>query len=244
MADRYFVNGGVDNNWGTTGNWSTTSGGAGGSAVPLVTDAVFFDANSPNCTINTTARVAQSLTTTGYANTLTFTAGLSVSGSITLNAGITFAGAAALSMLATGTVTTNGKTLSVPFTFGSGSFTATISGTMTVSALLTWTGGSGATMVINGDDIHASGSVNITNRIFISGTSALVLTGTGTLTRNNLESNFNNDIDINTAGTITFSGIPGRTAGTTTLTAGTIAGSWLVIGGGGGTTGGAWAFAG
>ena len=55
MALRYFVNGGLNNNWGQTGaqsNWSLTSGGAGGQTVPTAADDVIFDASSPNCNLD------------------------------------------------------------------------------------------------------------------------------------------------------------------------------------------------
>ena len=113
MASRYFVNGGVDNNWGTTGNWALSSGGAGGQAVPLSTDDVFLDANSPNCVLDASARVAKTLNCTSYVSLLTFDQQLSVSGSITIVAAMSFAGATTnkLRMIAAGTWTTNGKTI-------------------------------------------------------------------------------------------------------------------------------------
>lgn len=240
-ANRFFVNGGVDNNWGTTGNWSLTSGGAGGVSVPSPSDAVFLDANSPNCIVNTFTRNAASLTATGYTNTITFNAALTVSGAITLAPTMTLAGSSSLGVITGSTLTTNGKTINVPFTMQPGNATVTISGPATFSALLTFTGGSGATMIFNGDTMTATSSVTIANRIFVSGTSTLILAGTGTFTRNNLESNFQNNIEVNTAGTITFAGLPGRTLGTLTITSGTIAGS-LVLGGGVGSSEHAYTF--
>ena len=140
VANRYFVNGGVDNNWGTTGNWSTTSGGAGGSAVPLATDDVFFDASSPNCTVNTSARVALTLQFTGYTNTITMTNNITVSGSVTLVAAMTISGAGTLSVNATSTLTSNGKTWPNAFTFGTGTYTVTLSGNWVNSGLVTVNG--------------------------------------------------------------------------------------------------------
>jgi hypothetical protein len=55
MALRYFVNGGLNNNWTQTGaqsNWSTAPGGTGGASVPTNADDVIFDASSPNCNLD------------------------------------------------------------------------------------------------------------------------------------------------------------------------------------------------
>lgn len=57
MADRYFVSGGVDNYWNTSGNWSLTSGGSGGAGVPTNADTVYFDENSPStCSVDVDAQ--------------------------------------------------------------------------------------------------------------------------------------------------------------------------------------------
>jgi hypothetical protein len=109
MADRYFVNGGVDNNWGSTSNWSATSGGAGGSSIPTAGDAVFFDTNSPNCTVNASNRVALSLNFTGYSNTITMTFAITVSGNVTLSANMGISGTGALTINGSSTLTSNGR---------------------------------------------------------------------------------------------------------------------------------------
>lgn len=103
MANRFFVNGG-SGNWSDALNWSLTSNGAGGQAAPTSSDDVFLDANSPNCTLDTSARVCQSLNCTGYTNTLTFNQTLTVGrantgsgvGWVTLGAAMLFAGSSAL----------------------------------------------------------------------------------------------------------------------------------------------------
>lgn len=89
MAARFFVNGGVNNNWGDTSNWSTTSGGAGGQTVPALTDAVTLDQNSPNCIVDgTTGRNAGGLDFTNYTNQLTLNNLILNNGSLTLGAGM------------------------------------------------------------------------------------------------------------------------------------------------------------
>jgi hypothetical protein len=167
MAARYFVNGGVDQNWGTSGNWAATSGGAGGAGVPTNSDDVFFDANSPGCTVNTSARVCKSIDFTGYTNTLTMSNIITVSGDIVLQAAQSsrIAGSAALKMNASGTITSNGGTWPNPFTF-IGSLTATLSGDFTVNGLLA----SGETstspvVTLNGDTLICNGGLSMQHKI-------------------------------------------------------------------------------
>src|SRR3989344_1900035 len=108
MAARYFINGGVNSNWSTSGNWSATDGGAASGVKPASTDDVFFTANSPNCTADT-AGVGLTLNFTGYASTITMTAGLTISGSVTLVAAMTIAGTSGLIVNGTSTLTSNTK---------------------------------------------------------------------------------------------------------------------------------------
>lgn len=110
MAERHFINGGVNLLWSTTGNWSLTEGGAGGQAVPTAAEDVFFDVGSPDCTLNTSSWACKTLTTSAYTGTLTFDQQLSVSGNITIGAGVHFAGATTnkLRMILNGTWTCNG----------------------------------------------------------------------------------------------------------------------------------------
>jgi len=45
MADRYWVDDGVANNWHDPNNWALVSNGAGGAGIPTAVDDVFFDGN-------------------------------------------------------------------------------------------------------------------------------------------------------------------------------------------------------
>ncbi len=219
MAARFFVNGGVDNNWGTTGNWSTTSGGAGGSAVPTNADDVTLDTNSPNCTLNASARVAKTLDTSAYTNTITFTNTLTVSGNVTLGASMVFAGASALIVDNTSTLTSNGKTVSVPLTL-TGTVTHTLADNWTVTGLLTLGTGASSTTTINSNTINAGAGLTNTNSARTAGTTAVVLNGTGTWS-SSANGWIGNPLTINTAGTITVSGTV-SIAGNLTYTAGTV----------------------
>ena len=223
MANRYFVNGGVDNNWGTTGNWSTTSGGAGGSAVPLATDDVFFDASSPNCTVNTSNRVALTLNFTGYTNTITMTFGITVSGSVTLASGMTIAGTGFLATNATATLTSNGKTWPNAYTATVGSTTVTLADNWVINGLVTF-GTAANNITVNGNQITCNGGITHGGSTgIISGTTLLLLAGTGTITGPSSTGALRLPITINTSGTYTFAAAAFRyDTGTLTYTAGTV----------------------
>lgn len=115
MADRYWVGGTAS--WdGTAGTkWALTSGGAGGQAVPTTADDVFFTAASGavTCTIATGNTGAKSINCTGFTGTLTGAGGvnLTVAGSVTLVAGMTYSFVGGLIITATSTLITAGKTL-------------------------------------------------------------------------------------------------------------------------------------
>lgn len=110
MPDRYWVGGTAS--WdGTAGTkWSATSGGPGGASVPTSADDVFFDANSTGtCTIATGNTGARSINCTGFTGTITGTAGITVSGSVTLVAAMTWSHTGTVTFDGTGTLTTAGK---------------------------------------------------------------------------------------------------------------------------------------
>jgi hypothetical protein len=190
MAERHFVNGGVNLLWSTVGNWSLTEGGAGGQAVPTAAEDVFFDVGSPDCTLSSTIKVCKTLTTSAYTGTLTFNQELRVSGNITLGAGTHFAGATTnqLLMYATGTWTTNG--LTIPQNIGVASAAIT---TVTLADDLTTSGnlylGCGTSTTFSGNfhiyaatcEITMTQTVTIVHDVTISGlttiTQATVIDG-------------------------------------------------------------------
>ena len=141
MANRYFLN--IGANWGDTANWSDTSGGTGGFSVPTNLDDVFFDANSGNCTVNASFRVAKTLTFTGYTNTITMSNIINVSGNITLDAGMGIAGASRIQILANSTITSNGKIWLNDIQFSS---TITLADNFTINGSLLLSGN----VIING----------------------------------------------------------------------------------------------
>lgn len=225
MASLYFINGLVDSNWGTAGNWASTDGGLHTTeAVPTAADDVFFTVNSPNCTVNTSSRVAKSLTFTGYVSTITMSQQISVSGSVTLVAGMTIAGSGALLVIAAANLTSNGKTWPNALTLATNSITYTLIDNWTVNGLLTL-GGTSAAVTINGlFTITATTSVTLGSTTgSVLGTASVLMNGTGTLTCSQTTGSFRLIFTINTAGTITFAaGTLGYGGGTLTYTAGTI----------------------
>lgn len=114
-ASYYFRNAAV--NWGTSTNWSLTDGGGATGAVPTSSDLVYFTVNSGNCTLDASDKVCKAINFTGYTNTITFTNNLTVSGSIILSTGMSFAGSGTLTINAAGGLTTKGKTLTQPLIF-------------------------------------------------------------------------------------------------------------------------------
>jgi hypothetical protein len=141
MANRYWVGGTA--NWdGTAGTkWALTSGGAGGQAVPTSVDDVFFDASSGavTCTISIGNAGAKSINCTGFAGSLSGSTAITVSGSVTLSAAMVYFYTGTLTINATGTLTTAGKTLNVLVINAAG-------GTVTLGDSLTVTGFSGTTL--------------------------------------------------------------------------------------------------
>lgn len=118
MADHYAI---IGTSWGAGAllSWGAASGDLVGTLNdPTATDNVIFDANSPNV-VCSGAPVGLSLTTTGYNGTISGAA-VSISGSVTLSA-TTIITVAALSIIASGTLTANGATLTtLIFMDGSG----------------------------------------------------------------------------------------------------------------------------
>jgi hypothetical protein len=200
MADRYWVGGTA--NWdGTAGTkWSATSGGPGGASVPTSADDVFFNASSTGTvTISSGNTGAKSINCTGFTGTITgSTAGISVAGSITLAAGMTFSYTGTLSFTGTATLITAGKTFSgisintpgVTLTLGDalnmGNRTLTIDqGTFDTSASgYNVTGGSivssntnARTITLNNSTVTLSSNLNFsnsTNLTFNAGTSSII----------------------------------------------------------------------
>lgn len=187
MADRYWVGG--TSTWNTTAGtkWALTSGGTGGQAVPTAADNVFFDAASGTVTVTISATAnCLNLNCTGFTGNLAGTSILNISGDLTLFTGMTRTYTGDIFFLATSgsyTVTSAGKTLASPLTFGSGASTAswTLQDALTNSTTITIASG---TFNTNNFNITASG-MNISGvdiRTINLGSSTLTLSGLTTFT--------------------------------------------------------------
>ena len=197
MADRYWVGGTAS--WdGTAGTkWALTSGGAGGQAIPTSADDVYFDANSGAVTVtiaagNTGAKSISCTSGSGdFTGTLTGTAAITVSGSVTLVAGMTFSSNAIMALNGTGTITSAGKTFSAINISGSG-ITVNLGDALTCSSGFTVTQGtfSAGTYNVTADSFSSSNTnvrtINMGSGLWtITGTSLCwVLTTTTNLTFN------------------------------------------------------------
>ncbi len=207
MANRYWVGGTAS--WdGTAGTkWALTSGGAGGQAIPTSADDVFFDAASGagTVTIATGNTGAKSITCTGFTGTLTGTAAITVSGNITLVAGMTYSHTGTVTINATATLTTAGKTFSgltingsgITVTLGdalnigtrtmtvtAGTFTTSASNYAITAGTISFSGSTTRTVTLNGSTITLSNAspwtaTTTTNLTFSAGASTIILTSLG-----------------------------------------------------------------
>lgn len=184
MADRYWVGGTAA--WdGTAGTkWAATSGGAGGASVPTSVDDVFFNASSTGTvTIATGNTGAKSINCTGFTGTLTGSANISVAGSITLVAGMTYTYSGTIAITATATLISAGKSASHSLTINASSGTVTLgdawSGAATTNTITVITGtfDTANYTVSTGRLVSSSASTRQINlgssTVNLSGTSAL-----------------------------------------------------------------------
>jgi hypothetical protein len=212
MAARFFINGGVNNNWNNTGNWSTTSGGTGGSAVPTSSDDVHFDNNSPACTVNIVG-AALSINFTNYNNTITMTNSIGVSGNVTLGTTTpTFTGTGAIQALASGTWTSGGIVFNGNFNT---STTTTVTITFADSWTMTGTWTQSQATVYNGNTLNiksASVLFGAAGNRGSSGTTIFNLNGTSTNWRGGAGSAISNTMTINMTGTLTLDGTSSSSA--------------------------------
>jgi len=209
----------TNSDWGTATNWSR-------GTVPTATDGYVttFNASSPNCTINTSARVANAIDFTNYTNTITMTFSISVYGGATLGASMTIAGTGYLSTEGASTLTSNGKVWpNILYIHTS----TTLLDNWTVGNLQI---GPGGNYIINGYTIYTTGQLYLNTSSNISGTTNIVMSGTGTWSSVST-GRLDNNLTFNTTGTITVSGNVYYGSGTLTYTAGTMVttGSLLYI---------------
>lgn len=237
MADRYWRN--VGGNWdGTAGTkWASTLGGGGGASVPTSADDVFFT-NATNCVISAGNTGAKSITCTGYTGTLSGTSAITVSGSVTLVAGMGYTYTGTLTINATSTLTSAGKTfgsitisasgrtvtLADALTVGAGSSTILTAGTIDLAGFTLSTGvfnsdgyGSVRAVAFGSGNIALTSTTAATIVLRLAGANNFTWTGTGGFTRNMAATA---TVQFGTSGTGTVSNAPNLTvnAGASALT--------------------------
>jgi len=212
------------------GNWSTDALWEGG-VKPTSSNAAVFDNGSASCTIDA-ASVCQTLTCTDYTGTLTFTSNLAVGGSVTLDNTATYTpGNGSLVVSAAATLISDEESFAVPLRIGTGSLgTATFlfADNWTTTGGVTIVGSAAALRTLTGSILSIAGNfkVDTITTGSISGTTTIVLNGTGTWSESFTTGWIANPLQI--AGNVTFSGIinvgggNSATAKTLTYVSGTV----------------------
>lgn len=189
MADRYWVGGSA--NWdGTAGTkWATTSGGTGGASVPTSADDVFFDAGSGAATVTISSgnTGAKSINYTGFIGTLGGNASITIAGSITLVAGMTYNYNGQITITGTGTITSAAKSFNGPVIINGVGITVTLGDAWILAGgggTLTLTNG---TLTTNNYNLTTLGFIsdNTNNRTLNLGSSTVTLTFNGWSTTTN-----------------------------------------------------------
>lgn len=232
MANRFWVGGTAT--WDATvgTKWATTSGGAGGAAVPLASDDVFFDAASGAVTITAavTVDVCRSLNCSGFTGTFSIPAGVTVqigdatagasSVALLLSAGMTLTlGSPTTSQITfrstsatVQTITSNGKTMPTFTINGAGSsYQLADANTVAVTSTVALTSG---TFNTNGQTCSWGffASTAAVTRVLTLGASSITVTGAGNAWNFNGATNFT--VNPGTS-TITFTGVLGTIIGPT-----------------------------
>ena len=231
----------------TGGNWNATAAWTGG-VVPIAGDTVNFTATSGNLVINVLTAVLGGIDFSNYIGTITFNNSITSNGVINLGTGgYTQAGTEGLFIGNSGTATLSGTTVwSRKLQFQGTNVTTTLSNNITTTGAIILN--ATTSNVINGNTLNIGGNLTVISTGTISGTTSIVFNGTGTWSHT-AAGIIQNNITINTAGTLTIGTNIYYNTGTLTYTAGTVTttGSTLNISaattintGGMGTTTNAW----
>ena len=230
MATYYFRNSG-DVYWGVATNWSLTDGGPANGAVPTSVDDVIFTTNSGNCTLLGAAggplpsyvAICKSINFSTYSGTLTLSSNLQVNGNFTLGSSMSITGSSGLQLGGTCTITPNGKTWPNNLTLAS-PVSYSLASNFTVTGSLTINFTTASNYSLNGFNLYVGGSLLNTNVGNITGTTVIIMNGTGTLNCSST-GRISSSLTINTStGTITINTLK-IGGGTFTYTSGTIAGT-------------------
>ena len=179
-------------NWNLASSWSTISSisaiNTGTFPSSTTADPVIFDANSSACTVNV-ASTCTSLTLTGYANTITFTNTLTVSGNVTLSnaVGAVYNGPNGILInAATATMTFAGANYNLPFSIfrpnNTGTSTITFADSGQVSDFTVSTGGGNSQITLAG----SSSNLSVSRNLLCAGTTNQFATSAAMSTSSNI----------------------------------------------------------
>lgn len=167
----------------TGGNWNAITTWTGG-VVPIAGDTVDFTALSGNITVNVSTANLIGIDFTNYVNTITFTNQINTSGTVNLtNGGYTQAGASGINI--NGTATLSGTiTWSRTLRFTGNTMTVTLANDITSTGTVFFNSTNTTTanpLTINGFNINIKGSLSLAGSIangLTTGTTVLQVNGT------------------------------------------------------------------
>lgn len=198
--DRYWVGGAAT--WdGTAGTkWASSSGGVGGASVPTSATNVFFDANSgaTTCTLSASS-VCANLNCTGYTGTISHPAAttLTIHGSLTLVAGMTYTLGNTATSAITFASTSTGRTINTGVKNVGNIVFNGVGGGWTLSAAITQAAGASFTVT--------NGNFNSGNQTMSVGTFSSANSNTRTITLGSSTVNVATSWDTGTTTNLTFS---------------------------------------
>lgn len=187
-ASRFWVGGGSSTNWSATANtnWSATSGGSNNATVPGVSDDATFNGLGAAGNGASVVSASQSLLTltftAGYTNTVTINSNVivTIAGSFTDNTAHSWAvgnTVSGLTISATATITSGGKTFAGAIVFSGAAATKTISGNWVLSGRLSINTN---VQVVNHTVAETITCFGWTSSVACSGTIDIILSGSTT----------------------------------------------------------------
>jgi hypothetical protein len=200
------------------GNWNDGSTWVGGVA-PLTTDSVILNGTSGQVTVSN-SRQCVDINFSGYTNTITFSANLTITGNLTRSASVfSYAGTGGIIIGGTTTqsITTANTNWDIPITIGATSPQVNLLDTFKINALLTLSSTTSPVITRNNvfdptQEVQAFGNITIFNNGTYTGSAAIKITGTATQTltasgnhqiRNNLTIDKSSGV-LNLSGTLTY----------------------------------------
>lgn len=209
------------------GNWTAGATWVEGVA-PTSSDNVVATATSGNLVINSaTLCLCASADFTNYVSVLSGTGNIQLYGNITFSTGMTITATGVISILGSGTWTSNGK-------IWTGGITPSAPATITLAddfvCTLNFTHiGTGGAQVFNGNNLFLRGNYTASSGRTIAGTTLVVFNTTTTQTIN-VSGTFSSNISINASGTVIIQGLNLSGSATVTyVTAGSFSHTGLLL---------------